>query len=266
MKLIQRLVDKVLAIKTRHDNKKDYSESLIAAVRDGVLTEQEISTLESKKNDYGLTDEDIRKIRITAYEVAFAAARADGSISESEDAELSKIQHHLGIADHEIGHTKSDLYRLRMIDEIQNGNLPIQSVNNLVVQRGETVHWAEPGSILEERVVSKRYSGGSSGFSFRIAKGVSYRVGSSRGRIITDTAIVPVSKGDLILTNKRVVFTGNVKSFSIKLDKLLNIEFYQDGLQFHGTTGKPRTVQLTQPAHIDIVGAILSSTINSYGS
>lgn len=266
MKLIQRLVDKIHELKAKHDNKKDFSESLILAVRDGILTEEEVDTLERKKTAYGLSDTDLHRLRITAYNVAFAAAKADGKITEAESAELAKIQNYLGIRDHEVQQTKADLYRLRLIDEIQQGNLPVQSVTNIILQRGETVHWVEPAKLLEERVVSRRYSGGSSGFSFRICKGVSYRVGASRGRVITDTAIVPISSGELALSNKRVIFAGDTKSFTVKLDKLLNIEFYDDGLQLHGTTGKPKTIQLGQPAHIDIVGAVLSSTINSYSS
>lgn len=266
MKLIQRLVDKIHDLKRNYDNKKDFSNSLIHAVRDGILSESEIEALEHKKSEYGLTDNDIRKMRITAYEMAFAAAKADGKITEAEAAELTKIQRYLGISDFEIQQTKSELYRLKLIDEIQRGNLPIQSMPNIILQRGEVVHWAEPAKLLEERVVSRRYTGGSSGFSFRICKGVSYRVGASRGHIVTDTAIVPISSGDLALSNKRVIFAGNAKSFTIKLDKLLNIELFGDGLQLHGTTGKPKTIQLSKPAHIDIVGAVLSSTINSYCS
>lgn len=264
MSFLQRLADKIHEIKTHSENRKDFSKALLNAVRDGVLTDAEITELNQLKEEYGLTENDLKKLRVKAYETAYVAAKADGVITSEEEADLSRIQKYLGVQDYDIKATKSELLRLRLIDEINHGNLPIQTVSNVVIQRGEVVHWEEQGNILEERVVSKHYVGGSNGVSFRIAKGVSYRIGASRGHIVTDKAIVPISTGRLIFTNKRILFAGDRKSFALSLNKILNIDFFSDGLQLHATTGKPRIIQITQPAHIDIIGAVISATINGY--
>ena len=71
--------------------------------------------------------------------------------------------------------------------------------------------------MAEEKVISRKYQGGSQGMSFRVMKGVSYRVGGHRGHITSETGVVAVSDGELILTNNRVIFRGDKKSFTSKI-------------------------------------------------
>jgi hypothetical protein len=220
--------------------------------------------IQARYKELELTQDDLKGIRATAYNAALRAAKSDGKITAEEEAELSKLQEFLKIPNAEIAKSKKELARLRLITEIQNGNPPTVSVQNVILQKKEIAHWSEPGSILEERVVKRRYEGGSQGVSFRIAKGVSYRVGGHRGHIVTDTAVVPISTGELIITNRRIIFRGDNKSFNLRLDKLLELNFYSDGVRLTDDKGKPRVVQFNDAENRDIVGATLSYAINSY--
>jgi hypothetical protein len=76
--------------------------------------------------------------------------------------------------------------------------------------------------------------------------------------------MVPISAGELIITNKRVIFRGDAKSFSFKLDKLLEINFYSDGVRLTDDKGKPRMLQFATAANTDVIGAILSHAVNAY--
>ena len=179
---------------------------------------------------------------------------------------MKEIQKYLGLADDEIQTSKKELARLRLLNEIQKGNLPTVPVTNLVTQKGETAYWAEPAILAEEKVIRRRYEGGSQGVSFRVMKGVSYRVGGHRGHIVSETGLVPVSDGELIVTNKRIIFRGDGKAFAIKLDKILDIQIFTNGLQFsENNKPKPRMVKFKQEGNHDIVGAVLSYAINHYG-
>jgi hypothetical protein len=156
---------------------------------------------------------------------------------------------------------------LRLLDEIQKGNVPEIQVANLITQKGERVYWKEPSSLTEEKVIRRGYEGGSQGFSFRIMKGVSYRVGAHRGNLITETGMVSVSMGDFIISDRRIVFRGNTKSFSIKLDKILDVQCYSDGIKiFENNKTKPRLIQFFNSNNGDVVGSILSYSINNYQS
>jgi len=211
-----------------------------------------------------LTEDDLRKVRVQAYEAALRTAQADGQISAAEEAELHKLQRFFKIPDADISDSKRTLARLRLLTEIQNGNPPRISLSNVVLQKNESAFWSERASLFEERVVRRRYEGGSQGVSFRLMKGVSYRVGGHRGHIVTDKATVPVSTGDLIITNKRIIFRGDAKSFSFKLDKLLEVHFYSDGVRLTDDKGKPRMIQFATAGNTDVIGAILSHAVNKH--
>ncbi|MDD5451975.1 MAG: hypothetical protein PHT49_08795 [Desulfovibrionales bacterium] len=100
-------------------------------------------------------------------------------------------------------------------------------------------------------MVRRRYEDGSHGVSIRIAKGLSYRIGAHRGHIVSDTAIVTVSLGQFVLTSKRAIFRGDKKSFNIKLDKILDLEFYNDGVKITEGTGKHRLLKIGNPENVD---------------
>jgi hypothetical protein len=264
MGFLQRLVEKYETAKHHRADREGFRKQLLAAVSDGVLTDEEIDQLESLKSTLGISPDEIRKMRVKAYEAAFRAVKSDGAVTAGEEQELQRIQLALSIPDSELVSTRQELARLRLITEIQIGNLPSVRVPTLILQKAEEAHWAEPASLIEERVVGRRYVGGSHGVSFRIAKGISYRVGASRGQLIVDKANVPVSSGDLILTNKRIVFRGDKKSFNYRLDKLLDVQLYSDGLLLTDSAGKPRLVNFQSSRNSDIVGSILTQTINRF--
>ena len=228
MGLFSGISSKIAAARKASTDKQSFFADVLAAASDGKLTDGEIADLNTRQAELGLTDDHLRKVRVQAYKAALAAAGSDGRVTAEEEAELHKLQTALSIPDHDLLTSKQELARLRLLTEIQQGNLPAMAIPNLILQKGEFGHWSEPGSILEERVVGRRYVGGSQGISFRIAKGVSYRIGAHRGHIETDKAVVPVSDGELVLSNKRVIFRGNTKSFTIRLDKLLDVHFYND--------------------------------------
>jgi len=264
MGFIQKIFDKQKEKKQSKLNKEEFFSLLIEAASDGKLTNEEIETLNENATMYGLTEADINKIRMQAYNTAFLAIKRDGKITEEEEIELNKIQKYLKIPDEEIVNSKKELAKFRILNEIQNGILPTTIVPNLVLQKNETAHWKENACILENKVIRRRYEGGSRGVSIRLAKGLSYRVGGHRGQILTDTALIAVSQGELVLTNKRIIFKGDSKSLNMKLDKVLNFEFFSDGINITESSVKSRLLKLDNPKNIDLIGAILSTTINNY--
>lgn len=244
-------------------NKTAFVEALRNAVADGTVSAEEMSQLGKMMAEFGLTDKDVARARVEAYHRAFAVAKADGAISEREVENVHQLENYLRISDADIAPTQRELARLRLLTEIKAGNLPHVGVpTGVVLQKTEIVYWFEPSALMEERVVRRRYEGGSSGVSFRIAKGVSYRVGAHRGHVVPETATVPISEGQLVITNKRVVFHGNRKSFALKYDKLIGMELFEDGLSLSAATGKAKLVRFSDKSNSDIVGAVLTQAVN----
>ncbi|MFL0198294.1 hypothetical protein ACJDU8_22415 [Clostridium sp. WILCCON 0269] len=130
---------------------------------------------------------------------------------------------------------------------------------NIILHKGEICHLACGAKRYEVKNKSVGYSGGYGGVSFRIAKGVSIHTGRSRGHTIRrDISYEYV--GTLYITNKRVIFTGSNKNFSINLSKLLEYKIYSDGILFN--TDKISYMVLINDSQC--AGAILAGTVNNF--
>lgn len=265
MSIFNKLIEKYKQSKQKSEDVKKFKKMLFESVADGSLTQEEIFELERNKEKFGISDEEIKKFKIDTYLSAFHATKADGIITSEEEDELKKIQEYLKIPDESIITSKEELSKLRLLNEIQNGNIPEVQIFNLIKQKGEKAYWSESGNILEEKVIKRGYVGSSQGVSFRIMKGVSYRIGSQKGQLVTETGILPISAGDFVITNKRIIFRGDCKSFAIRLDKILDVQCYSDGIKlFENNKSKPRLMQFHKGGNGDIVGSILSYSINNY--
>lgn len=266
MGIFQTIVSKYKNAKQKSLNKEEFKQALYQAVSDGKLTKEEIDELEQKKKEFELSDEDVKEIRVGVFSTAFESAKSDEQITKDEEQELLKIQKYLNLEDEEIQTNKKELTRLRLLNEIQQGNVPELHVTNVIMQKNEKTYWMEPSLLSEEKVISRRYEGGSQGVSFRIMKGVSYRVGSSRGHLVSETGFVVVSDGDLLITSQRVIFRGDRKSFAIKLDKILDTQLFTNGIQLsENNRSKPRLIKFKEEGNYNIIGAILSYAINHFG-
>lgn len=87
----------------------------------------------------------------------------------------------------------------------------------------ETVFLQVTGAVLiEPRVAPGTYTGGSNGVSFRIAKGVSYRVGQNRGTYQPGpTNPTPIDTGEALISSERVLFRGTKATREWAFAKLL---------------------------------------------
>src|SRR5262245_37405022 len=93
----------------QHNGKvREFRQALLQAVEDGKLSNEEISELDKKKAEFGLTDDDVRQVRAEVYTTAFTVAKADKQVTAEEEKELEKIQKYLKLADDEITHDKKE--------------------------------------------------------------------------------------------------------------------------------------------------------------
>ena len=108
---------------------------------------------------------------------------------------------------------------------------------NLLLKKGERLVFDIPQvSLCEERSV--RVKGGYQGFSVRLMKGVSYRFGGFTGG--TEQQVIELDSGNFILTNKRIVFSGEKLSKDVPLNKINTIESLDNGISIT-RSGKQKT-------------------------
>ncbi|QDP80834.1 hypothetical protein FOH10_21100 [Nocardia otitidiscaviarum] len=101
----------------------------------------------------------------------------------------------------------------------------------VLLKKSESALWAaEAVALIEPRRHPGTYSRGYSGVSVRIARGVRYHVGGSRGRYLPGPELqTPIDSGQAVLTTSRVVFKGFKMTREWRFDKLLGIDTSPDG-------------------------------------
>ena len=113
------------------------------------------------------------------------------------------------------------------IEMVMSGRGPAPAVT-AIMEPGERPLWAESASLIEEQVIKRGWQGGSRGVRVRVAKGVSVRLGATKGTYTRQKGMVPVSQGQLILTTKRLIFNGTPKIFATRLDRIMTFEASKD--------------------------------------
>lgn len=80
-------------------------------------------------------------------------------------------------------------------------------------------------ALVEPRRAPGHYSGGYQGFSFKIAKGVRYHVGGSRGTYVqADEQPAVIDQGVITITTRRVIFQGTKQAREWSFAKLLGVQ------------------------------------------
>lgn len=100
---------------------------------------------------------------------------------------------------------------------------PIVKYSGFFPRANEIIIYVVPAATFKDKEQVVGYTGKSAGASIRVAKGLTVRTGSSGGRPIRDM-VRKHSVGDLIITNKRVVFIGKDDNFEFSVDKISAIK------------------------------------------
>ena len=106
----------------------------------------------------------------------------------------------------------------------------------ILLKGGEGVVFCIPDVTLREpRSVT---TGGYGGPSIHVAKGLTLRVGAFRAQ--SHEELKDIDSGTLVLTTKRLVFAGTLRSLDVPLARLVSVDAYSDAVAVR-RTGKERT-------------------------
>jgi len=231
-----------------------YKKSFEEAVADGRLTKQEEDFLSKLESDLKISKTLAQKIsaevRTAFIENYVMNVISDQRLSTNEEKEMQAIASSLNVEMNFNEKTKQQLQQLRLYWALEN--LELTAIHpDIALQKSETcyfqavcVNWFELRSV-RQRVSYTGYS-----TSFRVAKGFYLRSGSYAPRNYSTDEMKLIDKGTIYLTNKRVIFTGAKKNSNIRLDKILSLTPYSDGVEIDKDTGKSPTLQLPDRADV----------------
>jgi len=171
------------------------------------------------------------------YSRMYEQFEADKELEDEEIKALQNIQDAFSLTNEDVKFDERVRPYIYVNWVRKEGKLPavglrIEWDGQVILKKGEIVHFADAAVLAELKSVSLGYSGGSHGISFPIAKGIRYRVGAHRGHIIKEDRFVETSQGALIITNQRLFlqpFAGH-KPVSILLNKILSYQCFNNGI------------------------------------
>ena len=241
-------VNKKRSFFERRRIKSEAYKQLMLMASDGEISHEEERRIKELLMEAELTDKQQSQGFIQAYKKAYEHVMSDEVVTQQEHEALKRIQRLFNIPSDKISAELQVLDKHKVLRQIQSGILPTCHTN-IILKKGEVAHFSYFADLIEERAVRGRYQGGSAGVSFRVAKGVSFRVGQSRGTYHSDREPVAVSSGKLIVTNKRIIFDGDKKGFNITIGQLLSYEVFDNSILVKPTRGNPRLVEFRDTSY-----------------
>ncbi len=211
----------------------EYRSALERAADPGTDLALMATTLPPLATRAGIEPKQARDLTWKSLLAAFDRALADEVITKEEESRLERLANAFGFTPSDVERAIEGYRAPLFIAQVNDGRLPEFYSTRMMPKKDEVAHLETAAALLKE-VQIKEWRGGSRGVSFRIARGVSYRVGANRGQMhVIGTELQVQDEGTLTVTSHRAVFTGTRKTVEVSFVKLLGLNVFNDGIQFH---------------------------------
>lgn len=258
--------DKVKRIKLPAflSKKIEMRQHINAALSDGTLTEEESITLCNKARELNIDVDYIQKVRTEDFNqrIEFIKNEANKTrrLSPHQESQLKEISSNL-----QIEHTLTgDLKIYRDLWQYENnGQFNLTSISvPIFLKDNEIAYFGAPCSWKQIKTIRNHngYTSGSVGFS--IAKGVNFRIGRAIPTYSEAEKIVPISKGEIYITNKRITFNGDRKSTNITIGRITQLLMWSNGIEIRKTSGKPDFFSMSR-THAEYISALVHNMLNN---
>jgi hypothetical protein len=123
--------------------------------------------------------------------------------------------------------------QLAAIQARVRGHLAPIVIPGVFAQAGETFYFSSTTSLYAEHTY-REYTGASQGISFRIMRGVYYRVGGYRGQAVNRSQMAEDDRGQINLSNRRLLFIGARKTLDLDYARITGVTPNgEEGLQIN---------------------------------
>lgn len=160
---------------------------------------------------------------------------ADGQITPNEEVELDLAR---AILSADLSKRVDELSEAKEMWRVCNA--PLEPVDApIMLKRGEFCLGHRLAEATEVRTRTRSISYGGPSARIRIAKGISYNIGSRRISSHKEEYEHSFGNGSLTITSSRLIWSGDNRTLSIPYNKIINVEAYSDGVTIYKDTGKP---------------------------
>ena len=186
----------------------------------------------------------------------------DDQLTVQEELGLYELAGALGV-DQQAWSAKHRDVLLRLFVARANDGRLAEIDEPTLLRKGEEAVYLETEAALMKEVAIREYQGAYGGFSFRIAKGVRYSTGRTRGRsVVVGTELQVADEGVLSVSSTRAVYLGGKKSIEFPYAKLMSIEVFDDGIRLHSSNRQ--TTPLFRVESGDVVAATMNEAMQRF--
>ena len=178
-------------------------------------------------------------------------ALEDNHLSEAEQLSILNLIELCGLTTSDFDNDITDrLAKASIVRDLLAGKPRPQievapSLQFYKLQKSEILiwYWGKAKAFTQKTI--KKWVGGSRGISFRIMKGVYYRLGNTKGNSYPVDVVEDIGVGPLAITNKHIFFQGKSKIIRLKLDKIIGLERCSDGVILHQEGERKKPIAIT---------------------
>jgi hypothetical protein len=236
---------------------------------DPVKAREAMGALRAQTNSVALTDKERTEltqrwalVRNAAFRRASEAVLADDILSVQEELSLMDLSEAMEIEQEALENGFRDIFLQLVVARANDGRLSEIAQPRLMTKGDEVVHLETPAALMKE-VAIREYRGGYGGFSFRVAKGVRYSTGRTRGHsVVVGTEVQVADTGVLSVSSTRAAFLGAAKTIEFAYAKLMSVEVFQDGIRL--AVSNRQTTPLFKVESGDVVGATLNAAMQRF--
>jgi hypothetical protein len=143
------------------------------------------------------------------------------------------------------------------------------SVPGVMLKKGEVAYISVQGAgFVEPKRAPGQWAGRSSGYSFRVAKGVSYRIGASKGRYVQGEETPTVTDtGLFVVTNQRCVFIGEKRNTEWAYAKLLGYSLDGEAIAIFNVSNRQKATGVMYTTDVEhILDPLIAAAIAKFQS
>lgn len=161
----------------------------------------------------------------------------DGYMSPSEQQKVDEYVSTLGLSLINLppslkGSSIEELSQATILNDLQSGRPPRYNIQApIILTKGEVALWCYNNVTMYQEKIKREMVGSHSGFSFRVMKGVTYRTGGFKGHPVETSYMENMGVGSLYVTNKNIIFMGQMRSIKVPYTKIIGINPYSDGME-----------------------------------
>jgi hypothetical protein len=241
-----------------------FSREALKIISNGKSIKENNDELDQIQAKLNITDKDfnriVDKIRFELVNSRFQEIIQDGLLSPEEDKEFKNLSTKLSVVVEHDDATKELIEKAKLRWEIENGQLP-SVIPDINIQKNEMCFIQTFGNYFEYKTVTSRIGYSGPTFRLKIVKGVYFRSGSLATKRETKEILSKIGSGSIYLTNKRVIFLGSNRSYNIRLNKILDIDIFSDGVKIVKDAGRAVFLELQNS---EIFGLILTRAIKEF--